>query len=63
MKYTRKPQQRRSIEKKDKIQAAAFVLFCEKGLENTNISEIAQYAGVATGTIYSAFRLKLQYFK
>lgn len=63
MKYTRKPQQKRSVEKKDKIEEAAFVLFCEKGLDNTNISEIAKYAGVATGTIYSYFSDKIDLYK
>lgn len=63
MKATRKPQQKRSIEKKTKILEAAFTLFCEKGYENTNTAEIAQYAEVATGTVYSYFSDKTDIYK
>lgn len=63
MKVTRKPQQKRSIEKRAKILEAAFILFCEKGFEGTNTAEIAQYAGVATGTLYSYFSDKLDIYK
>ncbi len=54
----RQPRQRRSIEKKQKIVMAGFHLFCEKGYYNTNTAEIAEYAGVSTGTVYSYFRDK-----
>ena len=63
MKATRKPQQKRSIEKRTKILEAAFILFCEKGFENTNTAEIAQHAGVATGTLYSYFQDKIDIYK
>ena len=51
----REPRQKRSIEKKRKIVTAGFQLFCEKGYYNTNTAEIAEYAGVSTGTVYSYF--------
>lgn len=63
MKVTRKPQQKRSLEKQDKILEAAFMLFCEKGFGNTNTAEIAKYAGVATGTVYSYFSDKVDIYK
>jgi len=52
---TRIPQQKRSIEKKNKIMDAAMALFSEKGIHNTNSKEIAAKAEVATGTFYSYF--------
>lgn len=54
----RKPQQKRSIEKKNRIIQASFELFCEKGYHNTNTTEIADKAGVSTGTVYSYFKDK-----
>ena len=54
----REPRQKRSIEKKRKIVMAGFQLFCEKGYYNTNTAEIAKYAGVSTGTVYSYFNDK-----
>lgn len=58
MDKTREPKQKRSIEKKNKIVNAGFQLFCEKGYYNTNTAEIAEYAGVSTGTLYSYFNDK-----
>ena len=55
---TREPQQKRSIEKKNRIIKAGFELFCEKGYYATNTTEIADKAGVSTGTIYSYFKDK-----
>lgn len=54
----RKPVQRRSIEKKTKIIKAGLDLFCEKGFYHTNTVEIANVAGVSTGTVYSYFKDK-----
>jgi len=54
----REPQQKRSIEKKNKIIEAGTQLFTEKGYHNTNTAEIAAKAGVATGTVYSYFKDK-----
>ena len=49
----REPQQKRSIEKKNRIIEAGTQLFTEKGYHNTNTAEIAAKAGVDTGTVYS----------
>lgn len=58
MKEIRKPIQKRSIEKKNKISEAGFELFCEKGYHGTNTIEIAKRANVSTGALYSYFRDK-----
>lgn len=55
MTKTRVPTQKRSIEKRQKIVKAGFDLFCEKGYYKTNTAEIAKYAGVSTGALYSYF--------
>lgn len=54
-KKTRMPTQKRSLEKYEKILAAAFTLFNEKGYYNITTADIAKEAGVATGSIYSYF--------
>lgn len=54
----RKPIQKRSIEKKEKIIKAGFDLICQKGYYNTNTAEIAKGAGVSTGIVYQYFRDK-----
>ena len=54
----RKPMQKRSIEKKEKIIKSGFDLICEKGYYNTNTAEIAKSAGVSTGIVYSYFKDK-----
>lgn len=54
----RKPIQKRSIEKKEKIIQAGFELICEKGYYNTNTAEIAKLAGVSTGIVYQYFKDK-----
>lgn len=43
-----------------KILEAAMALFCEKGLEETSIDEIAERAGVGSATIYRYFDTKAQ---
>ncbi|PJJ26912.1 TetR/AcrR family transcriptional regulator [Lacrimispora celerecrescens] len=58
MKEIRKPIQKRSIEKMNKISEAGFELFCEKGYHGTNTIEIAKRANVSTGALYSYFRDK-----
>mgnify|MGYP002970216084 CR=1 FL=1 len=40
----RKPIQKRSIEKKEKIIQSGFELICKKGYYNTNTAEIAKAA-------------------
>lgn len=54
----RKPIQKRSIEKKEKIIQAGFELICEKGYYNTNTAKIAKVAGVSTGIVYQYFKDK-----
>ncbi len=58
----RKPTQKRSIEKKEKIIDSGFELICEKGYYNTNTAEIAKNAGVSTGIIYQYFKDKHDIF-
>ena len=58
----RTPQQQRSIEKRNKIIEAGYQLFCEKGYHHTNTAEIAKFAGVSTGIVYSYFRDKKDIF-
>lgn len=58
----RTPQQQRSIEKRKKIIEAGFQLFYEKGYHNTNTAEIAKFAGVSTGIVYSYFKDKKDIF-
>lgn len=55
MPQIRKPTQKRSIEKQNKIIHAGFELFCEKGYYETNTNEICKRAGVSTGALYSYF--------
>ncbi|WMJ89112.1 TetR/AcrR family transcriptional regulator [Anaerocolumna sp. MB42-C2] len=57
-KSIRKPQQKRSIETKEKILDAAYRLFCKKGYYNTTTNEIAQVANVSIGSLYSYFKDK-----
>ncbi len=58
----RKPQQQRSIEKRNKIIEAGYQLFSEKGYYKTNTAEIAKLAGVSTGIVYSYFKDKKDIF-
>lgn len=54
----REPQQKRSIEKKDKILKAGYKLICKNGYYKTTTSEIAAEAGVSIGCLYSYFKDK-----
>lgn len=45
-------------EKRSIIALASIKLFCEKGIQQTSIDEIAKSAGVAKGTIYLYFKNK-----
>ena len=58
----REPRQARSIEKKKKIVAAGFKLFCEKGFHHTDTNEIAKEAGVSIGIVYHYFKDKKAIF-
>ncbi|MDE6221930.1 MAG: TetR/AcrR family transcriptional regulator [Lachnospiraceae bacterium] len=59
---TREPQQKRSIEKKNKIIEVGFRLMCENGYQKTTTADIAKAAGVSTGIIYSYFTDKHDIF-
>lgn len=51
----------RIIDKEEKrcdIALSAITLFCEKGIQQTSINQIAKSAGVAKGTIYLYFKNK-----
>jgi AcrR family transcriptional regulator len=54
------PQQKRSLEKREKLKTAALALFGEHGYERTSIEEIAQRANLAVGSFYQHYRSKRQ---
>jgi len=56
------PQQKRSIEKKNKIVEVAYRVFCEKGYNAVTTADIALQAGLATGSIYAYFTDKKDIF-
>lgn len=51
----RKPVQKRSQEKKEKIKNVAIKLFSEKGYHNVSTNEIAKSASISIGTLYNYF--------
>jgi AcrR family transcriptional regulator len=52
------PIQKRSIETREKIINAAWTLFAEKGYFKTSTHDLAEQAGVATGSFYGYFNNK-----
>jgi AcrR family transcriptional regulator len=52
------PVQKRSIETKEKILKAAWKLFAEKGYFKTSTHDLAERAGIATGSFYGYFNNK-----
>jgi AcrR family transcriptional regulator len=54
----RMPVQKRSIETREKILNAAWELFAEKGYFKTSTHDLAERAGVATGSFYGYFNNK-----
>lgn len=54
----RVPQQKRSIEKKERIITVAYQLFNEKGYFGTNTVDIAVAANISTGSVYAYFKDK-----
>jgi len=52
------PVQKRSIETREKILNAAWTLFAEKGYFKTSTHDLAEQAGVATGSFYGYFNNK-----
>ncbi|WP_234121298.1 TetR/AcrR family transcriptional regulator [Clostridium hydrogenum] len=57
-KKIKKPTQKRSLEKYERIVEAAFKLFNEKGYFNTTTTDIAKEANIATGSVYTYFKDK-----
>lgn len=57
-KDVRIPQQKRSIEKKEKIIEAAFRIYFTKGYFGTNTADIAKEADISTGSVYAYFKDK-----
>ena len=51
----RQPQQKRAINKKNRIIEAGYVLFEQNGYYNTNTTQIARAAGVSIGALYGYF--------
>lgn len=51
---------RQSIRRSRKILEAALELFCERGIEETSIEEVAGCAGVGTATVYRYFTTKAE---
>ncbi len=49
---------REAIDRRDAVMRAALSLFAERGFHGTRVPDIADRAGVATGTIYRYFRTK-----
>lgn len=58
MSQIREPIKKTSIAKKQKIIEKGFELICNKGYHHVNCADIAQYAGVSTGSIYQYFSNK-----
>jgi AcrR family transcriptional regulator len=54
------PQQKRSLDKRERLKAAALVLFGEKGYESTSVDDIARRTKLAVGGFYQHFRSKRQ---
>ena len=53
------PQQKRSLEKKERIVDAGLILMREKGFYNVTTADIAKAAGVSTGILYRYFENKM----
>lgn len=57
------PKQTRSMDKKNRIVEAGYVLFADNGYYNVSTTEIAQAAGVSTGSVYRYFQDKKDILK
>src|SRR5439155_13550004 len=55
-----RPRQRRSLEKRARLEEAAIRLFGERGYEKTSVEEIARRAHLAVGGFYQHFKSKRQ---
>jgi AcrR family transcriptional regulator len=56
------PQQKRSIDKKNRVVEAAFEVFSRKGYNAATTPDIAREAGISTGTLYAYYRDKKELF-
>jgi AcrR family transcriptional regulator len=54
------PRQKRSIEKRVRLKAAALTLFAERGYEGTSVGNIARKSKLALGTFYQHYDGKRQ---
>ena len=54
------PRQKRSLDKRAQLKAAALKLFGEQGYERASIDEIARHAELAVGGFYQHYRSKRQ---
>jgi AcrR family transcriptional regulator len=54
------PRQKRSLEKRARLKAAALASFGEMGYQDTSVGEIARKAKLAVGTFYQHYRTKRQ---
>jgi AcrR family transcriptional regulator len=52
----------RAVKRREKILKAAFELICQKGHENTSMTDIAHAARVSMGTLYNYFQNKKAIF-
>lgn len=52
--------QQNAVLRSAKILAAALKLFCEKGIEDTSVEDVAKEAGVGPATIYRYFETKAE---
>ncbi len=57
------PQQERSIQRLEAILETTVLLFLEKGVHDTTMSEIAQRAGISIGSLYQFFPQKVAVIK
>jgi len=55
-----RPRQKRSIDKRERLNKAALAVFATNGYERASIEEIASRAKLATGGFYQHFRSKRQ---
>ena len=54
------PQQKRSLDKRERLKSAGLALFGKNGYERTSIEEIARTANLAVGGFYQHYRSKRQ---
>lgn len=50
------------LDKRERILKAAIEVFAHRGFENSSVSDVANHAGVANGTVYLYFKNKVDMF-